>query len=430
MQTLTQLAVQAQHSIQISTCYLFSFDPAVRYVILDLLPYLSKNNNIKINILLDLFTQESAIVRSGFFPAEKHRNNLLSDEASNSHSITNYSFKNWLPDTAPPAVRAFTKYNSPLDFLQDLADLSTQNPNVEIRWWAARDCEAKYRVKNHCKCVVFDEQVAIMGGSNLVPTVAAAESECDVVVVGDVVQEGLMQSFTSLWNAGAPSHLAIKRSPPPKNERLVASLENHFDDNHAKVKIVRSLPSSSGDDAIYRVILGAIGIAQRRIIISMGHSNYPKSLGIALATATDRGVQVQVLSNSKYSCDLLVNQRDMMLSSRDLLRVAPNVEYYTTTWKAGEKRTPFAHAKYVCIDGRWSAVGSWNVWTRGSFYELEHEALIESETIAKILEQKFETDSATTTRIWSAQELEPGAGWCPTGCSVCKGFGPFFQPFG
>jgi phosphatidylserine/phosphatidylglycerophosphate/cardiolipin synthase-like enzyme len=160
----------------------------------------------------------------------------------------------------------------------------------------------------------------------------------------------------------------------------------------------------------------------------MGHSNYPKSLGIALAAATARGVQVQVLSNSKYSCDLLVNQRDMMLSSRDLLRVAPNVEYYTTSWKPGEKRTPFAHAKYVCIDGRWSAVGSWNVWTRGSFYELEHEALIESESVAKILEQKFENDKKTTTRIWTAQELEPGAGWCPTGCSVCRGFGSFFQP--
>jgi len=90
-------------------------------------------------------------------------------------------------------------------------------------------------------------------------------------------------------------------------------------------------------------------------------------------------------------------------------------------------RPTFVHAKYVTIDGHWNAVGSWNVWMRGSFYEIEHEALIESEVIAKALEEKFEFDKASTAmRLDTPDQCEPGKGFCPVGCALCRGFGPFF----
>ena len=154
----------------------------------------------------------------------------------------------------------------------------------------------------------------------------------------------------------------------------------------------------------------------------MGHSNKPMAMARALGEAVRRGVRVQILVNSIFSCDLRVNQRDLFRSIQNLLTVAPGVEVYTTALRshrtkakrsspaqseseekkeeppspAGSKKEegsdapPFLHSKYTVVDHKWTAVGSWNVWTRSAFYEIEHELLIESEAVAAKLEEKFE----------------------------------------
>jgi phosphatidylserine/phosphatidylglycerophosphate/cardiolipin synthase-like enzyme len=139
-----------------------------------------------------------------------------------------------------------------------------------------------------------------------------------------------------------------------------------------------------------------------------------------------------------YSNDLRSGQRDLFLSLRDLLQIAPEgVEVYTTAtasmrggnngFSTTDERPPFLHAKYVVIDQEWTAVGSWNLWTRGSFYEIEHEALVQSATIAQELERKFEEEcEATAIRLWTAQDCERSE-FCPSGCLICRGFGPFFK---
>jgi phosphatidylserine/phosphatidylglycerophosphate/cardiolipin synthase-like enzyme len=444
IQNLVKLAVSSRRSIQIGTCYLFANDPAARYIILDLLPYCARTNGVTIEILVDSLTIESAVVRSAFFDADKGLNPPRNTAAQASTSnITAWSFADLLPCGAPEPTQAKRSFDSPLHFVEELDSVVATNPTIHVRWWCARDKEMQYRIKNHCKCFIADQEFAMVGGSNLAPTVSAAESELDLLLGGHVVEQ-VCASFDSMWQAmdpvgplalqstddlGSVTESRITKVEESERGCLFTQLEeSSWDDVSARVSLVRSFPSSAGEDAIYRMVLGALKIAKKRIIISMGHSNHPKSLARALAAATGRGVQVQVLANSKYSCDLLVNQRDLMLSSRDLLRIAPDVELYLTYRKAGGPRPPFAHAKYVTMDGTWSAIGSWNVWTRGGFYEMEHEAMIESTAIASLLEEKFEVDRATTVRVFKADELEPGGDWCPQGCSVCRGFGPFFRP--
>jgi phosphatidylserine/phosphatidylglycerophosphate/cardiolipin synthase-like enzyme len=444
VQNLVKLALGSRRSIQIATCYLFATDPAARYIILDLLPYCARTNGVTIEILVDSLTIESAVVRSAFYDADKKiKIDPHAASQKSTSDITGWSFVDLLPHGAPEPAQAKRSFESPLHFVEELDLVVAANPSFHVRWWCARDADMQYRIKNHCKCFIADQEVAMVGGSNLAPTVSAAESELDLLLSGPVVEQ-VSASFDSMWQAMDPvSVLAVgstsEAAPIAESCRvrvgesgrncLGAQLdESSWDDVSARVSLVRSFPSSAGEDAIYRMILGALQIAKKRIIISMGHSNHPKSLANILAAATERGVQVQVLANSKYSCDLLVNQRDLMLSCRDLLRIAPNVELYLTHRKPGGPRPPFAHAKYVTMDGTWSAIGSWNVWTRGSFYEMEHEAMIESTVIASLLEAKFQVDRATTVRVFKAEELEPGGDWCSSGCSVCRGFGPFFRP--
>lgn len=85
---------------------------------------------------------------------------------------------------------------------------------------------------------------------------------------------------------------------------------------------------------------------------------------------------------------------------------------------------PFLHSKYVVVDSEWVAVGSWNLWTRSAFYEMEAEIFVSSASFAEQLRQKFEKErSEFTVPLRTAQECET---FLPMGCSICTQFGPFF----
>jgi phosphatidylserine/phosphatidylglycerophosphate/cardiolipin synthase-like enzyme len=156
----------------------------------------------------------------------------------------------------------------------------------------------------------------------------------------------------------------------------------------------------------------------------------------ALAEASRRGVKVSLLMNSFYSCDLRNGQRDLFRSLVQLLEHAPSVQLWVVTipsrrsdYKAtdsvpGNEAPAFLHSKYVVVDSKWSAVGSWNLWTRAAFYEMEAEIFVHSKQVASCLEEKFEREKKQyTTRL---NRPEDCMHYHPTGCSICHQFGPFF----
>jgi phosphatidylserine/phosphatidylglycerophosphate/cardiolipin synthase-like enzyme len=485
---MVKYCMAAKHTIQISTCYLHSHDPAQRYLLLDVLPYVIRNHGVTVQVLVDLLTIEGAIVKSGFTNATKQpvtaqqQQTLRTKIRPDDDHITVDSFLKHLPTTAPPQSEASRqKIHSPVDFLQQLLQVAAQveeeqkqtgggaGGSYQIQWWCARDAQYKYRIKNHCKCTVIDHQVSIIGGSNVAPTLEAATSDLDVLLAGPVAKD-VARAMELQWNAmdrtggcrdrksttttavatTAASACVSKECPlseventmdaegSTKNSRVLQELmgEEKWADRDSRVAIICSLPSSRGEDAILRVVLGAIADARQSVVMCMGHCNIPAPMTRAFRDATKRGVSVQVLVNSMYSCDLRGGQRDLFLSLRDLLNLAPEVEVYVTA-PCGENngdstlfmkgQPPFLHAKYVVFDGRFTAVGSWNVWPRGSFYELEHEALIHSTAIASEILVKFQEEKNATAIRLTPEMCEPGAGFCPTGCAICKGFGPFYQ---
>ena len=65
--TAVELALAAESSIQVNTCYLDSADTSTRYIMLDLLPHCIRKNGISVQVLVDLMTIEGAIVKSAFY---------------------------------------------------------------------------------------------------------------------------------------------------------------------------------------------------------------------------------------------------------------------------------------------------------------------------------------------------------------------------
>lgn len=479
--TLTSLALSAESTVEIATCYLFPHDPAQRYLLLDLLPYVARKG-LNVRLLVDMMPVESSILKSALKAREKIIEDAIGGAAPKKEAKSRFpptSFLDRLPENAPNFSKEARDAGSlsPMDFIAKVLATAFAVPDgkFEVRWWCARDSQELYRVKNHAKCAVFDGKatvgkargMALMGGSNLCPTLESGDSDLDLLVAASDAVNRIGETFEFLWEsmcdaAGVTSTEIIldtlervtgdddnddepdKAGKFPKQEWL---------DKACRVALVRSEPCSAGSDAIFRHVLGAIASARESIIMCMGHSNKPMSMARALGEAVKRGVRVQILVNSIFSCDLRVNQRDLFRSIRNLLTIAPGVEVYTTALRShrtkakrsslaqsvpaaeekkeelpspedGSDAPPFLHSKYTVVDHKWTAVGSWNVWTRSAFYEIEHELLIESQAVATRLEEKFEKEKEATSILLTTPE--ECAYWCPTGCKLCMPFGPFY----
>lgn len=303
-----------------------------------------------------------------------------------------------------------------------------------------------YRVKNHGKCHIFDGNSVngkvIAGGSNVAPRPGSLDT--DFVIQGEIA--GMYAAyFDSMWQGMTPDVGGGRLSgPTPDNEekkeceddqlfipcnegQWETEMEPDIITGHkAKILFLPSTPSSSGEDVILRCVLGAIDSASESIYMCMGHFNVSEAVSQAFKRATDRGVKVNVISNSFHSCDLRTGQKDLMRSLKKMLTIAPHVQLFVASVKDG-KVPPFLHSKYLVIDSRWSCSGSWNMWSRSAFYEMEAEIFVQSETFASDLEAKFMSErDLFCVSVKTADEcnrfLPKGKG-----CEICEGFGPFFD---
>jgi phosphatidylserine/phosphatidylglycerophosphate/cardiolipin synthase-like enzyme len=465
-EVVMQCCLAAQSSIRLNTCYLHGTDPFVYYLFMTVLPYCARKHGVQVQIMIDLMTIEGAMVQSAFQPPKAQ---------GTGSTVTSTSFLQRLDENAPP-FEAPPASMSMMYFLQKLLKVCNdvnvgheQNESsrgtMEVRWWCAQDAKQGYRIKNHTKGILVDERVAIMGGSNVCPTMAAALTEVDLVVTGSVVKE-IEQSTQQMWDSlqsgvcnnqeaiGGKSSNDWQEQPNscgPVSSGLVLSTDGNNTNGvfiqtdplslalrnqtwttttETETFFLRSSPSSDGDDCILRAVLEAISTATTSVHMTFGHCNFPEPVCQALRTATEeRNVSVKLIVNSLYSCDLRGGQQDLFRSIQRLLTIAPKVEVYSTALKSNgcqdTKKPPFLHAKYVTIDGSWSAVGSWNLWHRSAFFEIEHELILPNcPEVAAGLVQKFEEDQASfCVRV---QDPQACCSFLPQGCMLCQGFASFY----
>jgi len=335
-----------------------------------------------------------------------------------------------LPEGAPPFDRAKREFPSAAGLVREFLEVTSSVSNVEVRYWLARDKRCQYRIKNHTKCHIIDSGrngTVIAGGSNVAPR--PGNLDTDFIVKGEI--SGMYtQHFNDMWRAMDPfagTHAPVEEGKREDDEAPLACYYEHPNEKStssmSKILFLPSQPSSAGEDVILRCVLGGIKQARKSVIMCMGHCNIPLSVARAMKDATERGVQVSVLMNSFYSCDLRGGQRDLFTSLRQMLDIAPNVELFVTAMKNGT-RPPFLHSKYIVVDSEWSAVGSWNLWTRAAFYEMEGELFVRSSVFASSLRDKFEAEKEEfSVHVETPSDCMQ---FLPKGCALCEGFGPFY----
>merc|ERR1711871_319097 len=230
-------------------------------------------------------------------------------------------------------------YSTFVEAMYELISSPALLGNYEIRWYTEKDPQGLgYSIKGHTKMYCFDRQVAIIGGSNLIPTPGTMNNDCDVVVMGPVAAE-LSDVFQKRWQSLQPVIPESECGPASEDivELAITSPVvdvidiGDWDDDNVYPYVLASSPNSLGiDDPIFHVCLQMLREAKHDYRMCMGWSCLSAPFIAECIAATNRGVRVQLILNSKFSADLCVPQRDLILSVTALYKHTRDVEIYLT----------------------------------------------------------------------------------------------------
>ena len=138
------------------------------------------------------------------------------------------------------------------------------------------------------------------------------------------------------------------------------------------------------DFSIYFLYLDVIDMAVDHIYIESPYFIPTPELRIALMNAADRGVDVQVITNSEESNDL---GGPLYFASLYYFEdfIQHGIKVYL--WQG-----PTIHSKVATIDGNWSTVGSFNLEFRSCFSNSESNMTIHGGAFAAEMEEMFFDD--------------------------------------
>lgn len=244
--------------------------------------------------------------------------------------------------------------------------------------------------RNHRKSLIVDSRIGIVGGQNISDDYAPREDggrgwrDTAVRVEGPAVVQ-LEAMFRRTWTLYGGEPLVTHSVAPPS-----------FPEGHQ----VRFLGNFARRDRAFirRSYLLAILGAEKSIRICNAYFVPDRVFTRALIRAARRGVRVEVI----------VGAATDVLAALHLAR-----GLYTKLLRSGvqvyEWHGRILHAKTAVIDGDWSTVGSSNLDNLSLFRNLEVNAGILGEGIAREMEEQFEIDAARSTKIeldaWSKRPI-------------------------
>lgn len=234
--------------------------------------------------------------------------------------------------TAPetPGPRGFTPPG-------DIAHYLEQGSQVRVR----RTLNP-WLVADHTKLIVFDRQVAMLGGMNLGREYRSEWHDLMVRVEGPIVVP-LQRAFNRTWRKTGPwGDFALLRTPERWHARKLAT------GSGAKLRVLRSDPAEGRQEILESTLL-AIRASKQRIWIENPYFASDE-IADAVCSAAMRGVDVRVILPSRGDSNIM----DMgnRASARKLL--AHGVKVY--------RYPKMTHMKVMLCDG-WATVGSANLDT-------------------------------------------------------------------
>jgi len=254
----------------------------------------------------------------------------------------------------------------------------------------------------HVKLIIVDNQYAIVGGMNFGDPYShkdpsgAKWRDTDAIYIGSAVSETL-NYFASVWN-----------SEVEKNNLKYGKIsysDINKPEGKAKISITLSNPPYKEGTPILNGIIKAIYGATKVINIENAYFVTIPALKQALLDARERGVEVNIFTNSKDSID----SEAKSLSDVSMKSLLP-------LFKAGAniylKKGDTLHSKFMTVDGMFCSIGSYNLHPRGERYDSEMNINIIVPPSVNYLDEVFKRDiSLQAIEIKSENELVPEQGW-------------------
>jgi cardiolipin synthase len=227
-------------------------------------------------------------------------------------------------------------------------------------------------VRDHRKVIIVDGERAIVGGYCIADEWAGElasgrqpwrETAADI---RGPAANALDHAFAHLWSKIG--------TPLPAGE-LAGDVASR---GPCAVRVVAGVP---GRDRAYRTMDLMLAAATQRFWVTDAYFMAPRRLFQALLDAARGGVDVRLLVPG--TSDLPWIRNLTRFGYRRLLR--DGVRIY-------EWRGPMLHAKAMVADGRWVRIGSSNLNPSSLFGNWELDVLIESPTLAGVMEAQFRRD--------------------------------------
>jgi phosphatidylserine/phosphatidylglycerophosphate/cardiolipin synthase-like enzyme len=234
----------------------------------------------------------------------------------------------------------------------------------------------------HEKILVVDGARAIVGGRNLEDRYFSHWIDLDLLLEGPVVRV-IQQGFLRNWEFFVRN---LKEKTVPSRvfdgARTAGELQARF---------VQSRPWL-GEYQTMETLVTAIQLARKRIFVSSQYLVLPESLvQAALIEAAERGVDVRILTNSYHTGQEVGFSAGHSITLRycePLLNAG--VRIYEMKGPDDEKAPrPYLHAKEFYVDGKWAAVGSFNLSMRSCFIESENLVVVEDPAFVEAREEAF-----------------------------------------
>ena len=281
----------------------------------------------------------------------------------------------------------------------------------------------------HNKSFTVDRSLSIVGGRNIGDEYFDLSDEInfrdrDVLVAGQVVSE-IQTSFKQYWNSSwsypirllndkTTANLKIlENAPAPHYQHYPALPEGETSANKLLMNVISQFvwgqasytadKPVTGDvnkndkpKATARLLAKLAQNSEQNILIESAYLVFDDRQLKTLQTLTNKGVQINALTNSMASNDLITNhsgyagrRTDILAHGIQLFELKPDTELCLKSTRDQSKCAPIAHyglhAKSAVYDNKIATIGSFNYNLRSTYLNTEAVLVIENQQIAEAL---------------------------------------------
>ncbi|MGV3621200.1 MAG: phospholipase D-like domain-containing protein [Archangium sp.] len=205
--------------------------------------------------------------------------------------------------------------------------------------------------------------------------------------------------------------LALVKHAETRGSRAqyVANQGNQHD---TQAKIIDQTSAASGQrvNNIAPSLLAMVEGAKKRIVVQNPYVVLTKDMMSALQRASERGVKIDIITNSPLSTDSDVTQAFFLEDWQMILQRCPTASIYVAT---GDRKF---HTKSAVIDDDEAVISTYNLDLLSGFVNSEVGAVVKSRELASDLMQAFENDKADPANGFIQYTIERDA----TGKAVLK----------